>query len=66
MHDSVTGVIGRYVEGRVAYQEHEGQGQAGLKPRKGGPDEVGYPEQAPLPEKEDEAPSLAARAEETP
>jgi NADH-quinone oxidoreductase subunit M len=66
MHDSVTGVIGRYVEGRIAYQEHEGQGQAGLKPRKGGPDEVGYPEQAPAPKKEDEAPSLAARAEETP
>jgi NADH-quinone oxidoreductase subunit M len=66
MHDSVTGVIGRYVEGRIAYQEHEGQGQAGLKPRTGGPDEVGYPEQAPAPVKDEEAPSLAARAEETP
>jgi NADH-quinone oxidoreductase subunit M len=66
MHDSVTGVIGRYVEGRIAYQEHEGQGQAGLKPRTGGTDEIGYPEQAPAPKTVEEAPSLAARAEETP
>lgn len=66
MHDSVTGVIGRYVEGRIAYQEHEGQAHAGLKPRKGSPDEVGYPEQAPAPLQDEEAPSLAARAEETP
>jgi NADH-quinone oxidoreductase subunit M len=64
LHDSVTGVIGRYVEGRMAYQEHQGQSQAGLKPKKGDPTEAGYPEPAPSPE--GEAPSLAAHIEEAP
>ena len=63
MHDTVAGIVGRYVEGRVAYQEHRGQPDTILKPRSGGPAETGYPE----PDKAgpgDEAPSVAARTEE--
>ena len=63
MHDTVTGIVGRYVEGRVAYQEHRGQPETILKPRGADPTEVGYPEPdqaAPA----DEAPSVAARTEE--
>ena len=65
MHDTVAGIVGRYVEGRVAYQEHRGQPDTILKPRSGGPAETGYPE----PDKAgpgDEAPSVAARTEEAP
>ncbi|HTV22823.1 MAG TPA: NADH-quinone oxidoreductase subunit M [Polyangiaceae bacterium] len=65
MHDSVLGVVGRYVEGRIAYQDHRGQPDNVLKVRKGGPTEVGYPEgtnKAP----DAEAPSVAARTEEAP
>jgi NADH-quinone oxidoreductase subunit M len=58
MHDSVVGVVGRYVEGRVAYQEHRGQPDTILKPRKGGPAEAGYPKTTDGPE--GEAPSVAA------
>jgi NADH-quinone oxidoreductase subunit M len=63
MHDSVVGVVGRYVEGRIAYQEHRGQPDAILKPRKGGPAEAGYPSVDKQPE--GEAPSVA-RIEEAP
>ncbi len=63
MHESVVGVVGRYVEGRIAYQEHRGQPDTILKPRKGGPAEAGYPD-ADKPE--GEAPSVAARIEEAP
>jgi NADH-quinone oxidoreductase subunit M len=62
MHDSVLGVVGRYVEGRIAYQDHRGQADTVLKVRKGGPTEVGYPEGNKAPEAE--APSVAARTEE--
>jgi NADH-quinone oxidoreductase subunit M len=62
MHDSVLGVVGRYVEGRIAYQDHRGQADNVLKVRKGGPTEVGYPEGNKAPEAE--APSVALRAEE--
>jgi NADH-quinone oxidoreductase subunit M len=65
MHDSVVGVVGRYVEGRVAYQEHRGQPDTILKPRKGGPAEAGYPKTTDGPA--GEAPSVAAApAEEAP
>jgi hypothetical protein len=65
MHDAVLGVVGRYVEGRVAYQEHRGQPDTILKPKKGGPTEVGYPGPAQKPE--GEAPSVAtAPAEDAP
>lgn len=46
MHESVSGVVSRYVEGRVLYQQHLGKAGATLKPRKGGPTEVGYPKAA--------------------
>jgi NADH-quinone oxidoreductase subunit M len=62
MHDSVVGVVGRYVEGRIAYQEHRGQPDAILKPRKGGPAETGYPDVDQQPE--GEAPSVSARIDE--
>lgn len=62
MHDSVLGVVGRYVEGRIAYQDHRGQPDNVLKVRKGGPTEVGYPEGDKAPEAE--APSVAAHTEE--
>jgi len=64
MHDSVLGVVGRYVEGRVAYQDHRGQPEPVLKVRKGGPTEVGYPEGASKAPAEAEAPSVAARTED--
>jgi NADH-quinone oxidoreductase subunit M len=65
MHESVVGVVGRYVEGRVAYQEHRGQPDTILKPRKGGPAEAGYPKTTDGPA--GEAPSVAAApAEEAP
>jgi NADH-quinone oxidoreductase subunit M len=62
MHESVVGVIGRYVEGRIAYQDHRGSPDTVLKARKGGPTEVGYPEADKAPEAE--APSVARRTEE--
>jgi NADH-quinone oxidoreductase subunit M len=58
MHDTVLGAVGRYVEGRVAYQDHRGQPDTILKPRKGGPTEAGYPEVKEKPE--GEAPTVAA------
>jgi NADH-quinone oxidoreductase subunit M len=64
MKDSVSGVIGRYVEGRIAYQEHRGQSDTILKPRKGGPTETGYPEPSIQPDSP--APSVAARIEDAP
>jgi NADH-quinone oxidoreductase subunit M len=57
MHDTVAGVVGRYVEGRVAYQDHRGQPDTILRPKKGGPTEVGYPE--PTEKTEGEEPSVA-------
>jgi NADH:ubiquinone oxidoreductase subunit 4 (subunit M) len=62
MHDTVVGVVGRYVDGRVAYQEHRGSPDTILKPRKGGPTEKGYPETTDKPDSE--APSVAAAATE--
>jgi len=64
MHDSVTGVVERYVGGRVAYQEHRGRTDTVLKPLLGGAVEAGYPQApaAPAPEE----PSVAARMEEQP
>ncbi len=64
MHESVTGVVGRYVEGRNAYLEHRGQPDAVLKPRTGGPTENGYPELAPTDDAP--APSVAAHTMEAP
>jgi NADH-quinone oxidoreductase subunit M len=64
MHDSVVGAVGRYVEGRIAYQDHRGASDTVLKARKGGPTEVGYPEPDKAPEAE--APTVAARTEEAP
>jgi NADH-quinone oxidoreductase subunit M len=58
MHDTVVGVVGRYVDGRVAYQDHRGQPDTILKPRKGGPTEKGYPETTEKPDTD--APSVAA------
>jgi NADH-quinone oxidoreductase subunit M len=65
MHDTVVDIVGRYVDGRVAYQEHRGQNETTLKPRSGGPTEAGYPEPdtgGPA----DAAPAVAARTEEAP
>jgi hypothetical protein len=64
MHDSVTGVVERYVGGRGAYLQHRGRTDTVLKPLSGGPVEVGYPQapSAPAPEE----PSIAARMEEQP
>jgi NADH-quinone oxidoreductase subunit M len=64
MHESVSGVVVRYVEGRNAYLDHRGQAEAALKPRKGGPTESGYPEAAPV--GDDQAPSVAAHTMEAP
>jgi NADH-quinone oxidoreductase subunit M len=64
MHETVAGVVGRYVEGRVAYQDHRGQPDTVLKPMKGGPTEVGYPKTTEKPE--GEAPSVAAAPTEDP
>jgi NADH-quinone oxidoreductase subunit M len=64
MKDSVTGVIGRYIEGRIAYMDHRGQPEAALKPLIGGPTEAGYPEPAVKPE--NPSPSVAARTVEAP
>jgi NADH-quinone oxidoreductase subunit M len=61
MHDSVTGVVGRYVDGRVAYQEHRGRTDSVLEPLVGGPTETGYPKAPEAPEAE--APSVAVRAD---
>jgi len=66
MHDSVVGVVGQYVAGRVAYQDHRGLPDTALEPRLGGPTEAGYPDPAGKDKPEEEAPSVAARAEETP
>jgi NADH-quinone oxidoreductase subunit M len=63
MHEAVAGVVGRYVEGRVAYQDHRGQPDAVLKPMKGGPTEVGYPQTE---KPEGEAPAVAAAPTEEP
>jgi NADH-quinone oxidoreductase subunit M len=64
MHDTVTGIVGRYVEGRVAYQDHRGQPETILKPRSGDLTDKGYPEPNKAPA--EEAPSVAARTEESP
>src|SRR5690606_34024694 len=64
MHDSVLGVVGRYVEGRIAYQDHRGQTDPVLKARKGGPTEIGYPEGVNKAPADAEAPSVAARTED--
>jgi NADH-quinone oxidoreductase subunit M len=63
MHEAVAGVVGRYVEGRVAYQDHRGQPDTVLKPMKGGPTEVGYPKTE---KPEGEAPAVAAAPTEEP
>jgi NADH-quinone oxidoreductase subunit M len=66
MHDTVVGVVGQYVAGRVAYQDHRGLPDTALEPRLGGPTEAGYPEPAGKDKPEEEAPSVAVRAEGTP
>jgi NADH-quinone oxidoreductase subunit M len=66
MHDSVTGVISRYVDGRIAYQEHQGRTDSIVRPRSGGPSEAGYPEPTSPAGTEEPEPTLAARALETP
>lgn len=67
MHESVTGVVARYVDGRIAYQEHQGRSDTILKPRATGPAETGYPEpKAPEEGAEAPEPSLAAGTVETP
>ena len=63
MHDAVTGVVGRYVDGRIAYQEHRGRTDTVLEPLLGGPTEVGYPSKPVAPEAAPEEPSVAARME---
>jgi NADH-quinone oxidoreductase subunit M len=65
MHDTVLGVVGRYVEGRVAYQDHRGQPDTILKPKKGGPTEAGYPDATDKPEA-GEPSALAAPTEVAP
>jgi hypothetical protein len=60
MHDSVTGVVGRYVDGRLAYQDHRGRADTVLEPLLGGPTEAGYPQRPAAPEAPSEAPSVAA------
>jgi NADH-quinone oxidoreductase subunit M len=60
MHDSVTSVVGRYVDGRLAYQEHRGRADTVLGPLLGGPTEAGYPQRPVAPGAPSEAPSLAA------
>jgi NADH-quinone oxidoreductase subunit M len=64
MHDSVTGVVERYVDGRIAYQQHRGRTDTVLKPLSGAPVEVGYPQAPSAPPTE--VPNLAARMEEQP
>lgn len=44
MGDSVTGVIDRFLDGRLQYEEHAGENALLLRARRGGPLEVGYPE----------------------
>ncbi len=66
MHESVTAVVGRYVEGRIAYQEHRGQSEAVLRPRKSGPSEVGYPEPAGAAEPAEAEPTVAQQVQEEP
>ena len=59
MHDAVTGVVGRYVDGRIAYQDHRGRSDTVLEPLSGGPTEVGYPQPPTAPAAPAEAPSVA-------
>jgi formate hydrogenlyase subunit 3/multisubunit Na+/H+ antiporter MnhD subunit len=61
MHDSVTGVVDRYIDGRVAYLEHRGRTDSVLEPLIGGPTETGYPKAPEAPAAEE--PSVAARLE---
>jgi NADH:ubiquinone oxidoreductase subunit 4 (subunit M) len=63
MHDAVTGVVGRYVDGRLAYQEHRGRPDTALEPLLGGPTEAGYPQPPSPPEAAPEPPSVAVRLE---
>jgi NADH:ubiquinone oxidoreductase subunit 4 (subunit M) len=61
MHDAVTGVVGRYVDGRLAYQDHRGRTDTVLEPLLGGPTEAGYPQPPAAPAAPSEAPAVAAR-----
>jgi NADH-quinone oxidoreductase subunit M len=63
MHESVAGVVERYVQGQDIYHQHEGQTEAALKPLLGGPTESGYPA---APKKEGGTPSVALRMPEAP
>lgn len=63
MHDSVVSAVGHYVAGRIAYQDHRGQPDAALQPRRGGPTEQGYPTGVSE-ALEADGPSVAARTQE--
>jgi len=43
MHESVTGALDRYVEGRGLYLDHKGDPRAALRGLRGGALEEGYP-----------------------
>jgi NADH:ubiquinone oxidoreductase subunit 4 (subunit M) len=63
MHDSVTSVVARYVDGRMAYQDHRGRTDTVLEPLLGGPTETGYPQRPGAPAVPSEAPSVATRVD---
>jgi NADH-quinone oxidoreductase subunit M len=63
MHDAVTGVVGRYVDGRIAYQDHQGRTDTVLEPLLGGPTEAGYPQAPAPPAAPEEPPSVALRVD---
>jgi NADH-quinone oxidoreductase subunit M len=44
MHESVSGVVEHFVDGRVQYEEHATDTKPFLRSRRGGPLEAGYPE----------------------
>jgi NADH-quinone oxidoreductase subunit M len=44
MQESVAGVLDSFVDGRVQYEQHAGEGAPVLRPQRGGPLERGYPE----------------------
>ncbi len=60
MTDSVTGILDRFVAGRVEYEQHAGEDTLKLRARRGGPLEQGYPE-APTDHKDTVAANEVAR-----
>jgi NADH-quinone oxidoreductase subunit M len=59
MHDSVSGALERYVDGRKQYLEHRGEQTAVVRALRGGPVERGYPK-APGAEEAQKAAEAAA------